>query len=655
MKMEGPQGIEYMRSKARVLFYKHSLPRWLVFLLDSSAVFITFIFSYVLRYNFDSEAFSIGFAFRQSLLVLGIYCGFEMIFRSFAGLIRHTTIKDIFNVILTTTSSLIALLLLTIVSRRLDWNQYLNIPLSILLIHYVSINVMLFMIRILIKMFYELVSTKTAKKKNVIIFGAGSMGVLVRNVIMSDNSNEYNIVAFLDNNKRLQQKHLSGIPVFSPKKFKQDFLVKNNIQTMIFAIVNIPSHEKSDIYKFAVDIGLEVLEVPAVNKWLNGQFQLNQLQKIELQDLLGREQIKLNMKIIAHGLAGKAILVTGAAGSIGSEIVRQLSKFNMEKLILVDNAETPMFHLENELQEHFLHVPVKTILADVTDQVRMDRLFRELKPEIIFHAAAYKHVPLMEENPHEAIRVNVGSTTILTKLSLKYGIQKFVMVSSDKAVNPTSVMGASKRMCEMILRSRSLTPGNRTRFVITRFGNVLGSNGSVIPIFRKQIENGGPVTVTHPKITRYFMTIPEACQLVLEAGFMGMGGEIFVFDMGEPIKIIDLAKRMIRLSGFVPDKDIPIEFSGLRPGEKLFEELLTNREKTLPTYNPKVKVAEVSWLDFREILSKAHKLLYSYQSMSECDLIKRIKEVVPEFAPSNERYSGDSDSSETIELEAFPD
>jgi len=363
----------------------------------------------------------------------------------------------------------------------------------------------------------------------------------------------------------------------------------------------------------------------------------------------------MNLRMIGRGLRDKTILVTGAAGSIGAEIVRQLTRFNVGKLFLIDNAETPMFHLENELQEYFGHAPVRTILADVTDEVKMDLIFRECRPDIVFHAAAYKHVPLMEDNPHEAIRVNVASTTLLTKLSQKYKIQKFVMVSTDKAVNPTNVMGASKRMCEMILQSRSLTPGNRTQFVITRFGNVLGSNGSVIPIFRKQIEEGGPVTVTHREITRYFMTIPEACQLVLEAGFMGMGGEIFVFDMGKPVKIDDLARKMIRLSGFVPEEDIRIEYTGLRPGEKLYEELLAREEKTMPTYNPKVKVAEVTWLDYKELLAQIHTLLYSYQSISVSELICRIQALVPEYQTSNKKYLGKSGSAESIEFEVFPD
>jgi len=409
-----------------------------------------------------------------------------------------------------------------------------------------------------------------------------------------------------------------------------------------------------------VELGLEVLQIPVVSDWLNGSFEIRQLKKIRVQDLLSRDPIQLNMKRIADGLRDRTILVTGAAGSIGSEIVRQLTRFNVAKLVLVDNAETPMFNLENELLEHFAHAPVRTILADVTDQTRMERIFREYQPDFVFHAAAYKHVPLMEQNPYEAVRVNVGGTTILTNLSVKYGVEKFVMISTDKAVNPTNVMGASKRTCEQILRSRSALEGNTTQFVITRFGNVLGSNGSVIPIFRRQIEEGGPVTVTHPDITRYFMTIPEACQLVLEAGFMGSGGEIFVFDMGEPVKIVDLARQMIKLSGFEPDNEIKIEFTGLRPGEKLYEELLTDHEKTLPTYNSKVKIALVADFDHEATLAKTVSLLRSCHRLSEEELVRKLSAIVPEYNSSNSKFTPEqiqegSSSKDSLELEIYPD
>jgi len=649
---------ERLSQKSRGFFRKHSLPRWMVFTFDSGAVFFTYLFAYVLRSNFDIGAFNLEFAAMQSLLIVSVYGLLELIFRSFAGLIRHTTIKDIFNVLTTTTTALFLLIGFTFVSRSFGWGDLFNFPLSILVIHYVTLNAVLFISRISVKMFYEVVSFRPANKKNVVIYGAGAMGVVVNRVIGSDTENDYNIVAFLDEDRKLQRKNLEGIPVFSPSKLTSEFLEKNHVRTMIFAINDIAPSKKTEIYRVAVDLGLEVLQIPVVSDWLNGSFEVKQLKKINVQDLLSREPIQLNMKRIADGLRDKTILVTGAAGSIGSEIVRQLTRFNVGKLVLVDNAETPMFHLENELLEHFAHAPIRTILADVTDQLRMDRVFKDYRPDFVFHAAAYKHVPLMEQNPYEAVRVNIGGTTILTNMAVKYGVEKFVMVSSDKAVNPTNVMGASKRTCEQILRSRANLDANKTQFVITRFGNVLGSNGSVIPIFRKQIEAGGPVTVTHPDITRYFMTIPEACQLVLEAGFMGSGGEIFVFDMGEPVKIVDLARQMIKLSGFEPDKEIKIEFTGLRPGEKLYEELLTEKEKTLPTYNAKVKIAEVADFDHEETLAKIVSLLQSAYRLSETELIAKLSAIVPEFTSTNSNYKRsllEAKEEDSVKLEVYPD
>ncbi|MEN8230969.1 MAG: nucleoside-diphosphate sugar epimerase/dehydratase [Bacteroidota bacterium] len=653
--------INLLKSWAKGYFRKHSLPRWLVFMLDSSAVVVTFILSYFLRYNFEQAPIDLSLALFQSLIVLGAYCSFAIVFRSFSGLLRHTTIKDIFTVIVTSTSALTVLVFATYISGSLDVLRIFNIPLSILVIHYVTLNVALFAFRIAIKMFYELlVTTSSVRKKNVIIFGAGSLGMTVRGVIAGDRSSDLNIVGFLDNNRKLQRKSLEGYRVYCPTKLNREFLEKHDVKTLVFAIKEISATKRSSIMKFAVDLGLEVLEVPSANSWLNGQFNVNQLKKIKVEDLLKRDTIQMNMKVIARGLEGKTILVTGAAGSIGSEIVRQLTRFDVGKLVLIDNAETPMFHLINELREKFSDAPVVTCLADVTDQIKMDWIFRRYKPDVVYHAAAYKHVPLMEDNPHEAIRVNVGSTLILSRLSQIYGVKKFVLVSTDKAVNPTNVMGASKRMGEMILQSRTMKPGNRVHFVITRFGNVLGSNGSVIPIFRKQIEEGGPVKVTHPEINRFFMTIPEACQLVLEAGFMGMGGEIFVFDMGEPVKISDLAKQMIRLSGLEPGRDIQIEYTGLRPGEKLYEELLYNKEKTLPTYNPKVKVGEVEWFDHKKTISDIQTLHHMFPSLEDGEVFEKVKNIVPEFMPTNEKYTAlavkQLDASEVIkQLETYPD
>ncbi|MFZ0281326.1 MAG: nucleoside-diphosphate sugar epimerase/dehydratase, partial [Bacteroidales bacterium] len=470
-------------------------------------------------------------------------------------------------------------------------------------------------------------------------YGAGEMGFIVKRVILSDPRSGFSVFGFLDDSKKLQNKKINGIPVFNPEVVSSDFVSKNNIQTLILAIRNISPVKKSGIIIKAIDLGMEILETPAVEKWLNGQLEVRQLEKVRLEDLLGRNPIKLDLEMIRKGLNKKTILVTGAAGSIGSEIVRQLSRFATHRIILVDQAETPMFHLENELRRVYGHVKFKTQLADVTNYEKMKLIFREFRPEIVFHAAAYKHVPLMEENPHEAIRVNIGGTKIMTELASEYGVKKFVMISTDKSVNPTNIMGASKRICELLVQSKALAQGTNTQFVITRFGNVLGSNGSVIPLFKKQIKEGGPVTVTHPDITRYFMTIPEACELVLEAGFMGKGGEIFVFDMGKPIKIVDLANNMIKLSGLEPGKDIKIEFTGLRPGEKLFEELLSEKENLLPTHHKMIRIAQVDNRDYSKVMNKVNQALINLYSYSEEKIFEIFEEMVPEYKLSKEKNS----------------
>ncbi|PID91633.1 MAG: hypothetical protein CSA96_07320 [Bacteroidetes bacterium] len=658
MAIDRPQKKSSLREKVFYLFRQYTVPRWLIFLFDGSTVLLTFFVSYLLRFNFESSGIDFALAFKQSILVFAVYCGYELLFRSFSELIRHTTVKDIFKVIQASTSGLLTLILITLINRYSGRVSAFNIPLSILLIHFVTLNIVLFSVRIAIKMFYEFVTPQRKGRKNVIIFGAGSMGTIVSKVMAEDTSGKYNIKAFVDNNMRLHGKKLNGIPVFSPKYLSKEFLRKHHISTMIFAIKDIQISEKRGILKFGLDMGLEVLDIPPVQEWWNDQFQMQQLHPIRVEDLLRRDTIQMNLKAIEEGLKGKTILVTGAAGSIGSEIVRQLRNFDVEKLVLIDSAETPMFHLNNELQEAGFGDKTRTFLADVTDQIKMQSLFDQYRPEMVFHAAAYKHVPLLESNPHEALRVNVRSTMVLTKLSQTYGVEKFVMVSTDKAVNPTNIMGASKRMCEMILQARSVKPGNEVQFVITRFGNVLGSNGSVIPIFQKQIEEGGPVKVTHPEITRYFMTIPEACQLVLEAAFLGMGGEIYVFDMGDPVKIDELARDMIRLSGYTPDKEIKIVYTGLRPGEKLYEELLAHKEKTLPTYNPKVKVAEVSWINHEKVLSDIHSLLYEVPGLRNTEVAARIKQVVPEFESSNAAYAFREEQAPgeaSKELEIYPD
>ncbi len=629
---------ERLQQSIRWLYQNYSIPRWMMFTLDNLAVFLVFLFAYLLRFNFVLSDFDLNLAIDHALLTVSIYIVFSLVYHSYSGLIRHTTLTDIFTVFKATSSSFTVLFALSLIGRWIGLSVILIVPLSILIIHFVSITVWQFFVRVLIKIIYRLMTSSDTKKKRVLIFGAGTLGFVVKRVIYSDANGSFQIAGFLDNDKKLQGKKLNGIPVYNPKILTGDFVEKNNIEAIIFATNEITPADKSIVIRSSLDLGLEVLEAPTVDTWLNGQFHVQQIKKVKLEDLLGREPIQLNMKTIGIGLTGKTILVSGAAGSIGSEIVRQLMHFNVGRLILVDQAETPVFNLEKELKHACLQCPIHFILADVTHPEKMEHIFRDYHPEIVFHAAAYKHVPLMEENPHEAIRVNVGGTKIMARLAVIYGVKKFVLISTDKAVNPANIMGVSKRLCEMIIQLKAQKPGNRTQFIVTRFGNVLGSNGSVIPIFSQQIETGGPVTVTHPEISRYFMTIPEACQLVLEAGFMGKGGEIFVFDMGKPVKIIDLAKQMIRLSGFVPEKDIKIEFTGLRPGEKLYEELLSDQETTKPTHHPKIKIARVEKLDEAESLARIDNLLNNLYSLTKQDVVNYCQELVPEYQSTNEKY-----------------
>jgi FlaA1/EpsC-like NDP-sugar epimerase len=633
-----PRWLLFIREIILNIFSKYSVPRWMVFVTDILAVFLVFLFSYLLRFNFDIAAINHTIAVNHGLIALFIYAVFSIIFRSYSGLLRHTTLTDISHVFIVTTLSTVSLLLITIFNREFELNRILNIPLSIILIHYVSITVVLFFERVFIKVIFRFATSSLKDTRNVLIYGAGELGFVVKRVILSDARDGFNVKGFIDDAKSLQGKKINGIPVYAFSTLSSDFIAKNKIESLIIADDEITIQEKSRIIRSAIKLGLETLETPEVDKWLNGQLNARHFQRVKLEDLLGRDPIKLNMTLIKDGLNNKTILITGAAGSIGSEIVRQLARFNSKKIILVDQAETPIFYIEKELKEKFIDLQFQVLLSDVTNIEKMDQIFKEFHPDIVFHAAAYKHVSLMEENPHEAIRVNVGGTNVLTELAQKYRVGKFVMISTDKSVNPTSVMGASKRICEKLVQSRSQAEDQTTQFIITRFGNVLGSNGSVIPLFSKQILNGGPVTVTHPDIYRYFMTIPEACQLVLEAGFMGNGGEIFVFDMGDPVKIADLATNMILLSGLVPGKDIQIRYTGLRPGEKLYEELLTDKETTLPTHHPKIKKASVEKLDGQFVLKRIDGLLGSLYTLSKQDVVRIMKELVPEYVYGNGKY-----------------
>jgi FlaA1/EpsC-like NDP-sugar epimerase len=624
--------IKSFKYKTKQIFKNHSLPRWLVLVIDITAVFITFIFAYLLRYNFETVTFSWILALNQAVIVCVLYMVFMLLFKSYSGLLRQTTIRDTFIIAVINTITLLLFVILTMSTRKFGLPDLFDIPYSVLLIHFGAVTVSLIFFRVFIKMFYVFVSVRESNRKKALIYGTGETGIMVKRVITNDPKSVYQLVGFIDDNPKLHGKKVDGYPVYSDKILHADFIESEGIKVFIYATENISAGKKKVVIESVINLGLEILDTPSFSQWLNGQLQVKQLRKVQLEDLLGREPIKLDLQRIEDGLRDKTILVTGAAGSIGSEIVRQLTGYPYKKLVLVDNSETPCYYLEIELKEKFPDSSFELIIGDVANELKMTRVFKKYRPDIVFHAAAYKHVPIMEANPHEAFRINVGGTKIISELAIKYKAEKFVMISSDKAVNPTNVMGATKKVCELLIQAQSRKPEIVTQFVTTRFGNVLGSNGSAIHLFKKQIAEGGPVTITHPEITRFFMTIPEACQLVLEAGFMGKGGEIFIFDMGNPIKILDLAIKLIQLSGLEPNEDIKIKFIGLRPGEKLFEELFSDVEQQLPTHNPKISIAKIAQLDYDCIIPKINDTLKTIYDKSGLEVVDAMKEIVPGYS-----------------------
>ena len=489
--------------------------------------------------------------------------------------------------------------------------------------------------RVLVKDLFAYAKNYKMIKKNVVIFGAADTGVATQRVLENDGHSNINIIAFIDDDKKKTKKQLNGVPVVRYGEFAK-MVTTQVIDELIIASFSLSTKRKNEVVDFCLDHDIKVLSVPPYTRWAEGKFSSNQLQSIRIEDLLERDPIVINNNQIRSQIKGKRVLVTGAAGSIGSEIVRQLIPYAPEMIVLCDQAETPLHNLELELHEGGSHVNCVSFLADVTNEKRIEGMFQSFQPHYVYHAAAYKHVPMMELCPTEAVRNNVIGTKIVADLAVKYKAERFVMISTDKAVNPTNVMGASKRMAEMYVQGLSSEASQFTKFITTRFGNVLGSNGSVINRFKEQIEKGGPLTVTHPNITRYFMTIPEACQLVLEAGSMGNGGEIFVFDMGQPVAIADLAKKMIRLYGMIPNIDINITYSGLRPGEKLYEELLNDAENTLATYHDKILIAKVREVEMAAIKNSFDELgLLVVTSSNEMHLVGKMKDLVPEFLSNN--------------------
>jgi len=492
------------------------------------------------------------------------------------------------------------------------------------------------------KAFYHYILGITkGDRKNVMIFGAGELGMITKNTILGKG---YRVLGFIDDNPAKIGKVIEGIEVFPMDEDLDDRIVKKNIEEIIIAIQNVSTQTKRDVIDRCLTFNVRIKDVPTVDRWINGELSISQIKNVNIEDLLGRESIELDNPELEKELKGKCILITGAAGSIGREIVNQCLHYNPSRLIMVDQSETGLYEAELEIINEFGKQArvIEVLVADITNKKRMEMIFSKFRPEIVFHAAAYKHVPMMENNPFEAVHTNVGGTRTLADLSVQHRVKKFVMVSTDKAVNPTNIMGATKRIAEIYVQSLDAylkrIEADSTRFITTRFGNVLGSNGSVIPLFKRQIAAGGPITVTHPEITRYFMTISEACSLVLEAGTMGQGGEIFVFDMGKSVKIIDLAKKMIALSGLKENRDIEIVYTGLRDGEKLYEELLNSKENTIPTYHPKIMIGKVREFAHKDIKPQIDLLIEKSQGTDDMDLVLTMKNMVPEYISHASRY-----------------
>lgn len=623
------------------LLGKRYLPLWVILLIDLTIVGIAFVFSVLLLSDFDfALLYSKDRLLTWSILELCFGVSF-LLYKSYEGAFRHTGVRDLIRLVLAALTSIsLAFFASRIASLYwvLDLNQF---SAAFLILHGFSFTMGVLGLRLFVKLAYSrfVLNTTGRKEIGVLIYGAGTTGITVRNAIKQDPHANSQVIGFIDDNPALIGKRIDGVKVFSfDEAFNSSFIKRHKVNRVVWSIQSKIEDSFQRAGDACLNYNLIFQRVPNVNNWIDGQFSSKQLKSVRIEDLLNRAPISLENGGTNHFIKGKTVLITGAAGSIGSEIVRQVYHYKPKKLVLLDNAETPMNQLLLDLKRSRIDMQVVTAyMGDVTRKNRIDEVFQEVKPNIVFHAAAYKHVPLMEENAKEAVRVNVVGTEILSKASIEHEVEKFVMISTDKAVNPSNVMGASKRSAEILVQS--LNKKSKTEFITTRFGNVLGSNGSVIPLFRKQIENREDVTVTHKDIVRYFMTIPEAVQLVLEAATMGNGGEIFVFDMGQPVKIYELAQKMIKLSGLEEGKDIRIVETGLRPGEKLYEELLSDSENTLPTHHPKIMIAQVREYDEASTQPVFEHLSYaSLNGATDADLVKTMKQLIPEFKSLNSAF-----------------
>lgn len=643
----------------KYLLFTRVVPRWLIMLLDLFIVTWSFSTSYFIVQRFEFVNILRGYFFIYTGLFSMTAALVMYAMRIHTGLIRYSNTRDVLRIFGSIfISSIVYLLIVNLwVMPALHVNSVtINL---VLLVNFSVSSTLLILLRTTVKSVYFYINNNnTAKKTVVLIYGSDNNAVLVKQALEASAKTNFAVAGFVDDDDKKIDKEIQQVRVYHIDKLAK-LKQKHNVDKLIIMNHNLDEQAKKIALEKCLALGIQVLTVPPSDQWIYGKLNLQQIKDLKIEDLLQRKPIQIDNSRISEDLEGKRVLVTGAAGSIGSEIVQQVLSYKPAMVILCDQAESPLHEMKLEVEERFPGVPAKIFIADVRNYQRMHKLFSDFRPEVVFHAAAYKHVPMMEENPSEAVMANVLGTKHVADLSVLYGTGKFVMISTDKAVNPSNIMGTTKRIAEIYIQSLKDSPANNragvtsTRFVTTRFGNVLGSNGSVIPRFRAQIQKGGPITVTHPEITRYFMTIPEAVQLVLEAGTMGTGGEIFIFDMGEPVKITDLALKMIKLAGLQPDKDIKILFTGLRPGEKLYEELLNVGERTMPTHHPKIKIAQVITYPYKEVCADIDELLTLNKQQDDVALVNKMKEIVPEFISKNSHFEFldniDGDE-ETIEI-----
>ena len=610
------------------------LPIWTILLIDVLIIVVSSLLAYALRYDFRSIFLESSTIDKTIVWTVIVNLVFFRVFRTYSNVLRFSSFIDIMRIFVSLTVSYALLMISSVLLA-----SYLDIrlaPVSVLFMAYIISFAIMSCSRIVVKMFYELLNFDGSHSANVFIYGAKEAGVNIAKALRVNLRNHYRLRGFIADEPELINKVMMGVKVFPNDESLIDVLNDRDVHTIIISPAKMEELKKSDMADRLLAHNIKLMTAPPLSEWSGQTLNRTQLKEIQIEDLLQRDPIEIDIHKVASHLEGKRVMITGAAGSIGSEIMRQVASFNPYKLILVDQAETPVHDIRLELQDRWRDIDAETIIADISNATRMEDIFKEYQPQYIFHAAAYKHVPMMEDNVSESIQINVFGTRTLADLAVKYGAEKFVMISTDKAVNPTNVMGCSKRICEIYVQSLAKKlqekGGHVTQFITTRFGNVLGSNGSVIPRFRDQIQRGGPVTVTHPEIIRYIMTIPEACRLVLEAGSMGNGGEIYIFDMGKPVKIVDLAKRMISLSGRT---DVKIEFTGLRHGEKLYEELLNVKELTKPTYHEKIMIATVREYDYDEVKQRIQKLIEVSYTYDQMQIVAAMKDIVPEFISKN--------------------